>query len=130
MPVSMFTTKIESSNVLREDGGQSERDHDRDDRHQQRDEPGDDGAEDEQEDDQRGRQAELQLALLEVLLREQVEVVVERLIAGDGDVERRVLVGCLDAPRSPPRVVLVRDPERRRSWRAGRRRRARRARVR
>ena len=64
--------------LLREDRGEPERDDDRDDRHQQRDEPGDDGAEDEQQDDQRRREPELQLALLEILLREQVEVVVER----------------------------------------------------
>ena len=88
---------------LREERGEPQRDDDRDDRHQQRDEPGDDRAEHEQEDDQRRGQAELELALLEILLREQVEVVVERLVAGDRDREGRVLVGRLDGldrPRS------------------------------
>jgi hypothetical protein len=81
--------------LLREDRGQPERDDDRHDRHQQRNEPGDDGSEDQQQDDQRRREPELQLALLEILLRELVEVVVERLVAGDGDGECAVFQ-CLD----------------------------------
>ena len=81
---------------LRHERGQPERDDDRDDRHQQRDEPGDDRAEDEQEDDQRRGQAELELARLQVVLRQLVEVVVERLVAGDGDEERRIAVRPLD----------------------------------
>ena len=55
---------------------QPERDDDRDDRQQQRDEPRDDRAEDEQQDDQRGGQTELSSPVLQVVLRELVEVVV------------------------------------------------------
>ena len=65
--------------LLREEGAEPERDDDRDDRHQQRHEPGHHRAEDEEQDDQRRGQPELQLPVLEVLLREEVEVVVERL---------------------------------------------------
>src|SRR5262245_7294990 len=52
---------------------QAERDHDRDDRHQQRDEPGHHSAEHEDQDDQRRGETELELARLEVVLREVVE---------------------------------------------------------
>ena len=70
MPVSMFTTKTESSNACASERHEPERDDDRRQRDQQRHEPGDDAAEDEQQDDQRGRQAELELAGLQVVLRE------------------------------------------------------------
>ena len=112
MPVSMFTTKIDSSNCWRDDSRQSERDEDRDDRHQERDEAGDDRAEHEQEDDERGRQAELELALLEVLLGEEVEVVVERLLARHGDLELAVLARLLDGRDDLFGLVLAEDRER------------------
>ncbi len=98
--------------LLGEDRAQPERDEDRDERHQQRDQAGDDGAEHEQEDDQRGGKAELELALLEVLLREEVEVVVERLLAGDRDGERVVLGRLLDGCDDVARFVLAEDLER------------------
>ena len=74
--------------LLREQRGQAERDDDRHDRHQERYEPGDDRAEDEEQDDERGGQSELELAVLQVLLRKEVEVVVERLRARDRHGER------------------------------------------
>jgi hypothetical protein len=46
-------------------------------------------SEHEQEDDECGRETELELAVLQVLLRERVEVVLTRLLAGDGDLEAR-----------------------------------------
>ena len=64
-----------------------DRDHDRDDRHQQGDEPGHHGAEHEDQDDQRRWEAELELARLEVVLGERVEVVVDRPAAGHHDAE-------------------------------------------
>ena len=78
---------------LGEERDEAEGDDDRDARHQDRNEPRHDRSEDEQEDDERCRKAELELAGLEVLLREQIEVVVECLVTGDGDGERCVLVG-------------------------------------
>ena len=82
--------------LLGEDRREPERDDDRDDRHQQRDQPGDDRAEDEEQDDQGSGEPELKLALLEILLREEVEVVVERPVSGDRDVERGLLARCLE----------------------------------
>ncbi len=98
--------------LLRDDGRQSERDEDRDDRHQERDEAGDDRAEHEQEDDERGRQAELELALLEILLGEEVEVVVERLLARHRDLELAVLARLLDGRDDLFGLVLAEDRER------------------
>ena len=67
-------------------------------------------------------QPELELALLEILLREQVEVVVERRVAGDRDVEGGALARRLDALDDPGRVGVVEIATGRAS-RAGRRRR-------
>jgi hypothetical protein len=61
---------------LRQHRRQPERDDDGHDRHEDRHEAGHDGAEDEQQDDEGCRQAELQLAGLQVVLREVIEVVV------------------------------------------------------
>ncbi len=91
---------------LRHERCQPERDDDRDDRHQQGDEPCDDSAEDEQQDDQRCRQPELELPRLQVVLRQLVEVVVERLVAGDGDEERRIAVRPLDDRKEVSRAVV------------------------
>ncbi len=69
---------------------------DGDEGHQEWNEPGDDGAEDENEDDERRGQADLQLAGLEVVLGERVEVVVERAAAGHDDAETVTPVAALD----------------------------------
>ena len=98
--------------LLGEEGAEPERDDDRDDRHQQRHEPGDNRPEDEEEDDERRREAELELAVLQVLLRQEVEVVVERLRAGHRHDERRRLV---DAPRPSRRAPPSRRRRRARS---------------
>ena len=89
--------------LLREQRGQAERDDDRHDRHQERYEPGDDRAEDEEQDDERSRQSELELAVLQVLLREEVEVVVERLGARDRHGERAFCRRPLRPSRRAPR---------------------------
>ena len=96
MPVSMFTMKIESSKLCERIATSPSAARIENDRHQQRHDSGDDRAEDEQQDDQRGREAELELALLEVALREQVEVVVEHLVARHRDREVGITVGLLD----------------------------------
>src|SRR5262249_59416263 len=61
--------------LLGEQRGESKRDHYRDDRHQQRHQTRHDGTEDEEQDDERGWKTELELTVLEILLREEVEVV-------------------------------------------------------
>ena len=123
MPVSMLIDEDRELELLRDERRQPERDHDRDDRHQQRHQPGDDRAEDEQQDDQRRGQAELELAVLEVLLREEVEVVIERLRARHGDarsaplssaastfVDQRLrLVVVEQRQRDDRRVAVLRD---------------------
>ena len=58
------------------------------------------------------REPELELAVLEILLREQVEVVVERALAGDRDGECRVLVGRLERLDDSLRLVVVGDRDR------------------
>ena len=98
--------------LLGEDGAEPERDDDRDDRHHQRHEPGDDRPEDEEEDDERGREAELELAVLQVLLGEEVEVVVERLRAGHRHGERAVIVDGLDLLDERLRLVVVEERDR------------------
>jgi hypothetical protein len=50
-------------------------------------------AEDDQQDDQRSRQSESQLAVLQVLVRQGREVVIERELAGNCDVEPTSTVG-------------------------------------
>ena len=110
--------------LLRDERRQPERDDDRHDRHQQRHEPGDDRAEDEQQDDERGRQAELELAVLQVLLREQVEVVVERLVACHRDGERAAFVERLDLLDERLGLVVVEERDRDRSSRGDPPRRA------
>ena len=105
IPVIMFTMKIESPNSSE----RTERHDDRHDRHEEWDEPRDDGAEDEHEDDQRGRQAELKLAGLQVVLGQLVEVVVERVRAGDGDRERRRTTRSVDDVKDAVDVSVVRD---------------------
>ena len=98
--------------VLREQRAQTEGDDDRDDRHQERHEPGHDRAEDEQQDDQRGREPELELPVLEVLLREEVEVVVERLLARHRHGERALLAEPLDLLDERLGLVVVVERER------------------
>ena len=98
--------------LLRQERRQPERDHDGDDRHEEGHEPGDDRAEDEQQDDQRGREAELELTLLEILLREQVEVVIERLVARDRDGERAVIFDGLHLLDQRLRLAVVEKRER------------------
>ena len=68
-------------------GGQGDRDHDREQPQQHRHEARDDRPEDEQEDDQRRRQPDEELALLQILLRELLEVGVGGQRAGDRDLE-------------------------------------------
>ena len=97
---------------LGEQRDEAEGDDDRDARHQNRDEARHDGSEDEQEDDERCRKAELELAGLEILLREQVEVVVECLVTGDGDGERCVLVGARSGLHDRLGLVVVEDRDR------------------
>ena len=70
MPVSMFTTKTESSNAAATAPQSPSATTIETIAISERDQPGDDRAEDEQQDDQRRRQAELELARLEVVLRE------------------------------------------------------------
>ena len=98
--------------LLREECTQPERDEDRDDRHQQRHEPGDDRPEDEKQDDQRRREPELELAVLQVLLGEEVEVMVERLRARDRDGERALLVDRFDLLDERLRLVVVDERDR------------------
>ena len=98
--------------MLGEDGAEPERDDDRDDRHHQGHEPGDDRPEDEEEDDERRWEAELELAVLQVLLREEVEVVVERLRAGHRHDERAVIVDGLDLLDERLRLVVVEERDR------------------
>jgi hypothetical protein len=62
---------------------QAHRDDDRQDRHHQRDGRADQRPEHQDQHDQRRRQPELQLALLQVLLGDLVEVVADRVLAGD-----------------------------------------------
>src|SRR5918996_1925469 len=96
---------------LRHERGQPEGDDDRDRRHEQRHEPRHDRAEHEQQDDQRRRQSEAELAVLEILLREEIEVVVERLVAGHRDREGGILVRPLDRLDDRLGLVLVDDPD-------------------
>ena len=90
----MLTMKIELHH-LAEKRGQADGDDDRDQRHQDRHETGHDGPEDEQQDDERNRQPELELSLLEIVLRELVEITVGRPLAGDPHNEASA-VGALD----------------------------------
>ena len=81
---------------LREEGGQAERDDDRDDREHERHRRADERPEDEDEDDERGRQPDPELPVLEVALRELVDVVVGRLGARHRDLESAPAVFLLD----------------------------------
>ena len=109
MPVSMFTTKIESSHcwptsavrpsattietIARMSGSVAATTR----------------AEDEQQDDQRRRQPEAQLALLEVALRDLVEVAVDRVVAGHVHGEAVAAVRLLDdGDQLLDRLLLVR----------------------
>ncbi len=85
----MFTTKTERLNACASTATRPRADDDRGHRDQQRHEPCDHGPEDQQEDDQCGGEAELELARLEIVLGELAEVVVQRPVAGDRDLERR-----------------------------------------
>src|SRR5581483_6666298 len=99
---------------LRHERTQAEGDHDRDDRHQQRDEAGDDRAEDEDENDQRGGEADLELAGLEVVLGEGVEVVVERALSRHRDAEPVAAVVALDDAEQAVDVSLTLHRDQRR----------------
>jgi hypothetical protein len=107
MPVSMFTTKTESVKRLGHECAEPERDDDRDDRHHERDEPGEDGAEDKDEHDERGGQPDLELARLEVVLREVVEVVLEGALARHRDAEAVAPVVSLDHAQEPVDVCAT-----------------------
>jgi hypothetical protein len=64
--------------LRRDERGEPDRDQDRRDREDQRQPGGDERAEDEHEDDHRRGHAEAELAVLEIVLRDLVEVVVGR----------------------------------------------------
>jgi hypothetical protein len=68
---------------VREHAGQADGDEDGKDREDQWHEPADDRSEHEQQNDQRGRQAKRELAGLQVVLRQGIEVVRESVVAGD-----------------------------------------------
>src|SRR5438034_914915 len=78
-----------------EDGDQREGDDDRRQGDQERHEPRDDRPEHEQEYDHGRGEPELELARAKVVLGELVEVVVDRSLSGEGDVERRARIGLL-----------------------------------
>jgi hypothetical protein len=92
----------------------TESENDRDDRHHQREESRDEGAEDEDEDDERGRQPDLELTRLEVVLRELVEVLVERPLAGHRDGEAVAAVRLLDGRHERIDVRLALHPDQQR----------------
>jgi hypothetical protein len=98
--------------LLRQERRQAQRHDDRDERHQQRHDSCHHGPENEDEDDQSGREAELELARLEVVLRELVEVVVERVGTGDRDGEARVGVSAIDDRHHLADVAVVGDVDR------------------
>ena len=80
---------------LADERRQGDRDHDREQPEQHRHEARDDRPEHEHEDDQRRRQPDQQLALLQVLLGELLEVGVGRQGAGDRDLEAVLpVLGC------------------------------------
>jgi hypothetical protein len=83
----------------------TERDRDRRQGDQQRDQSGHNGPEDEQQDDQGGGKTDAELTVLQIALRELVEVAVERLLAGDRDREGRLRIGAFD--RADNRVDAV-----------------------
>ena len=95
----------------REQGHDPETDEDRDERHQHRDQAGDDGAEHEHQDDERSGQAERELAVLEVPLRQRVEVVRDRVVAGDRGAEPAGAVGGLNGCHDRLRAGVARDLE-------------------
>ena len=107
----MFTTKTESVKASATSAHSPRATTIDDERHQQRDEPGDDRAEDEDQDDERRRQADLELARLQVVLRELVEVVVERAPAGHHDAEAVTAVAALDEAQEPVDVALALDAD-------------------
>ena len=98
---------------LADERREPERDDDRDERDEHRHQPRDDRAEDEEQHDQRRRQPELELSLLEVLLREHREVPVRRELAGDRRLEP-VACGRVDGLDHPldARVTVAREADR------------------
>jgi len=80
---------------LSDERGEGERDGDRDEGEEDGDETGDNRSEDEHEHDQSRRQPEQELALLQILLRERLEVAVGAELARDGGLEAAAL-GALD----------------------------------
>ena len=72
--------------------------------------PGDERAEDEDEHDERDRQPERELAVLQVTLRERVDVVRDRAVAGDRDREVRGVDAPDERHHRRDRLVAV-DPQ-------------------